>query len=95
MRKARRNGAALVARPHPARRPRQLSHPAAQAQILADADALGYAGPDPSARSLRKGPGSLCVVLGETPLRGCQGAVSEIVVSIAVQVVAVPAGMDP
>ena len=38
-----------------------------RAKVLAAADALGYAGPDPSARSLRKGTsGALGVVLGET-----------------------------
>lgn len=36
-------------------------------KVLEAADALGYAGPDPSARSLRKGTsGALGVVLGET-----------------------------
>lgn len=40
---------------------------ASRRKVLAAAEALGYAGPDPSARSLRKGTsGALGVVLGET-----------------------------
>ena len=40
---------------------------ASRRKVLAAAEALGYAGPDPSARSLRRGTsGALGVVLGET-----------------------------
>jgi DNA-binding LacI/PurR family transcriptional regulator len=46
-------------------RPSRVSHEA-QAKVLAAAARLGYAGPDPSARSLRRGStGTLGVVMGE------------------------------
>lgn len=47
-------------------RPSRVSA-ASRRKVLAAAEALGYAGPDPSARSLRRGTsGALGVVLGET-----------------------------
>lgn len=46
-------------------RPERVS-PASRAKVLAAAEELGYAGPDPSARSLRKGTAqAIGVVLGE------------------------------
>ncbi|MFF3227053.1 LacI family DNA-binding transcriptional regulator [Nocardia suismassiliense] len=62
---AERAGVSVMTASYAYNRPSRVSD-RARAKVLAAADELGYAGPDPSARSLRRGStGTLGVVLGE------------------------------